>query len=334
MLTRVVTSARLHFGLFNLSGFGGNVDGGAGLALSEPACTVTVSDRAAEGAAPVTFARPVSEPAVRAVTQVVREFGVKFGVAPPSVVVNQLIPEHVGLGSKTACLMAVGAALSGHFDLGLDYMDIARLVKRGGTSGVGIHAFEYGGFVVDAGHRFPEEKSSFVPSSASGAPPAALVEHHPAPADCSVVHLRLSDTGLSGPEEVEFFRQHCPIPEGETIGLLSAARQTLLPGLRGQSLTLINEALEAIQGLGMKAREWTIQAPATLRLKDRWQAERSSRSGTGLPPLCLSSMGPTVFLLTAEPGRVLSHLAGLGIERERISVVSPGSGHLELSVQQ
>jgi beta-ribofuranosylaminobenzene 5'-phosphate synthase len=322
--TRVIASARLHFGLFNLSGIDGKVDGGAGVALNDPNCVITICDRSAG----LELSASVSPAMTRAITEAVGTFTTKFGLQNFNIRVDQNIPEHIGLGSKTACLMALGRALSEHFLLELDCVDLATLVRRGGTSGVGVHASQFGGIVVDEGHDYPEEKNSFVPSSASGAFPPPLRERHAAPDGCAVIYLSLDAQGLNGIAEKIFFQQSCPIPESETLALLNMVENILLPGLRAQFLPQINEGLQAFQSMGMKAREWQIQGPMTTTLREKWEKRRGQPGGRELPPMCLSSMGPTVFMLTYEPRSVVDQLVRFGVEQHRIVTAKPSlSGH-------
>ncbi len=67
------------------------------------------------------------------------------------VVVTKAIPEHAGLGSGTQLALAVGCAFAKVFGLALAPRDIAGILDRGGRSGIGIGAFERGGFLVDGG---------------------------------------------------------------------------------------------------------------------------------------------------------------------------------------
>jgi beta-ribofuranosylaminobenzene 5'-phosphate synthase len=323
--TRVSACARLHFGLFNMSGVRNRVDGGAGVALDAPACRITIR----EGNPWVNFSGPVSDGMADAIQGTIARFCSKFGLPTFQLIVDQDIPEHAGLGSKTACLMALAHAVSEHFDLELGYIDLASLINRGGTSGVGVHVSQFGGIVVDGGHEYPGEKPSFVPSSASTALPAPLLEHHAPPDRCAVTHLRLEPQGLSGAVEKEFFQLHCPIPRDETLRLLSMVEDVLLPGIRNRSIAQINDGLCALQHLGMKAREWGIQGPITKTLRDRWEELRARRSKAPLPPMCLSSMGPTVFMLSDDPESIVFELSKLGISPDTISIAQPNhSGNL------
>jgi beta-ribofuranosylaminobenzene 5'-phosphate synthase len=218
--------------------------------------------------------------------------------------------------------MALALAIREHFSIDVSYTELARLVRRGGTSGIGVHISDAGGVVVDAGHSFPDEKLTFLPSSKSLAPPPLLVEAQSAPEGCQIVHVRLEARGISGDLERDFFSKHCPIPEQETQRLLEIVDQHLLPGIRCRSLSEINRSLASIQNLGLKAREWSIQGSSTATLRKKWQSLKFS---TDLP-LCLSSMGPTVFVLTDNPDFVYHQLLSLDVPEQSISVTNPWSG--------
>ena len=325
MPTTVSAYARLHFGLFNLSGINGRIDGGAGIAIAAPACLVSVR----EGGPGLSTAQVLSDPMAHAITRMISCYRSKFGLPDCQVKVKKGIPEHVGLGSKTATLMALGRALSAHFGLGLDYIDIAGLAGRGGTSGVGVHTSEYGGVVVDRGHEYPAEKQTFVPSSASAAWPPPIGQRQAAPVGCAIIHLRLDPQGLSGEAEKLFFQQNCPIPDEETQRLLDMVEQILMPGISKASLSQINDGLGRLQQLGMKAREWRIQGDRTRTLRDQWEALRRQHPKDSLPPLCLSSIGPTVFILSEHPERIIAELERLKVPAQAVSVTAPAiTGHV------
>src|ERR1700733_4439795 len=140
------------------------------MALSFPCCDLTIG----EGASRVDASCQISPDMREALTKVITTFRTSFGLPEFWVMLHQGIPEHVGLGSKTACLMALARAIAQHFSLKIDYLDLARFIGRGGTSGVGVHISNFGGIVLDAGHTFPDEKQAFTPSCRSQAPPPPL----------------------------------------------------------------------------------------------------------------------------------------------------------------
>ena len=56
-----------------------------------------------------------------------------------------------GAGRSSACCGPGYAQLHGRQ---LTTRELARLMGRGGTSGIGTAAFDHGGFIIDGGHRF------------------------------------------------------------------------------------------------------------------------------------------------------------------------------------
>jgi len=76
---------------------------------------------------------------------------------------------HVGLGGGTQLGIAAGKALCELYHRPATAREIASIINRGGTSGIGTAAFEGGGFLIDGGHTFGpgKEKVDFRPSSAS-----------------------------------------------------------------------------------------------------------------------------------------------------------------------
>lgn len=67
--------------------------------------------------------------------------------------IQQVIPEHAGLGSGTQLVLAIGAAISKLYHLDLTTSQIAMLTGRGNRSGIGIAAFDLGGLLIDGGRK-------------------------------------------------------------------------------------------------------------------------------------------------------------------------------------
>ena len=134
---------RLHFGLFHVPVEGLNCwpdgtpvrkFGGLGMMLREPRITVS--------AIPSTKFAATGSLAARALA-----FAKMIPTAAPSQIESNGPPEHIGLGVGTALAMTVGRAL-----IGRAYEDnFPRFVGRGKRSGIGIHGFHHGGFIVDDG---------------------------------------------------------------------------------------------------------------------------------------------------------------------------------------
>ena len=151
-MLRIRTGSRLHFGLFSL-GAAPRLFGGVGLMIDEPGiqlCATPAREWSAEGplsARVLEFARRF---ALR--LQLARE-GDRAAVppAPQHFLVGRAAPEHVGLGTGTQLGLATARLLAQAWGLRTDAADLARHVGRGLRSALGVHGFEGGGFLVEAG---------------------------------------------------------------------------------------------------------------------------------------------------------------------------------------
>lgn len=286
---RIRTNSRLAFGLIDLNGEIGRIEGGLGLALEAPG--VELRARRADSLV-VSGNGSVSDSVRRKFESMHAVFKERHGTGGIEVSIEQTIPNHSGLGSGTQLALAFGQALNLLYDLALTSHDVSRIAQRGGTSGIGCAAFERGGFLVDGGHRFrrPGGKSGFAPSAAStdfAAPP--ILFHSMLPQTWSVV-LAIPATGRQthGDEERELFRTLCPIPAEEAAQAARLALLKVLPAVMESDLEGFGDGLEAMQRLGWKRVQFSRQTEsvhATIR-----EMRRLGLRGVGM-----SSWGPTLF---------------------------------------
>ena len=182
----------------------------------------------------------------------------------------------------------------------------ATLVGRGGTSGIGVHSFNKGQFVWDAGHAYPSEKSEIAPSSISSAvPPPNVVAQFP----ChwiSIVHFRFEQDGPHGEQEQQVFERFCPTPHDDTLFALKAVKSFLVPGLLEQREDLLQEGIRRLQQGGLKRIEWEYQGSITSAFRHHWTT-------LGRPEaLGLSSFGPTMYVVTTRPESVVESIKTFG----------------------
>ena len=109
--------------------------------------------------------------------------------------VQQAIPEHVGLGSGTQLALAVGRAFSALFELPVSVAALAARLDRGARSGIGIGAFEQGGFVLDGGR------------GAAGGYPPVICAPAISPSLARAAGVRSGARGLFGEAERAAFRR-------------------------------------------------------------------------------------------------------------------------------
>jgi beta-ribofuranosylaminobenzene 5'-phosphate synthase len=285
----VSTPSRIHVTLIDMHGGSGRVDGGIGIALDEPGILLEAE------LSPVLQVTGGDEAMRERVGQlasgVLQSLGAGGSVA---ITVRSWYPAHIGLGSGSQLSLAVARAICELHGRHLPVRELARLVGRGGTSGIGTAAFEYGGFIIDGGHRFGEdgEKTDFRPSSASrGISPPPVISRHEFPEDWRIL-LAIPDLppGASGGVETDIFRNHCPVPLADVQKLCHEVLMRMLPGIAGRDLELFGSSINAVQGLGFKKVELGLQPPQVTGLIDVLR-------GTGAAGAGLSSFGPAVYAI-------------------------------------
>ena len=137
MRVYVKTPSRLHLALIDLNGDLGRVDGSMGLALDYPN-TILEASRSRK--------LEVFGEQANFVEDLARRFLQRMRIkGAVTISIRKLIPAHVGLGSGTQLSLAVASALPCIFRIQKTTREMAEIVGRGGTSGIGVMAFEEGG---------------------------------------------------------------------------------------------------------------------------------------------------------------------------------------------
>jgi beta-RFAP synthase len=218
--------------------------------------------------------------------QFARTYLQSVGVQPfPAVAltITSLPPAHSGLGSGTQLALAVARGLETwlHF-APEDAVRLARRVGRGLRSAVGVHGFQHGGLLVEAGKFSPAEIS---PLLAHVSLPTAWRWLLASPRQAS---------GLSGQDEVEAFRQLPAVPAQVTSQLRHIAIEQLAPAARAEDFDTFSEAIFAygqLAGQCFQQRQGGIYcSPAAAAFAEACRA-------LGLIGVGQSSWGPTMFAL-------------------------------------
>ena len=293
-MIEVVTGSRLHFGLLNPcpgapslsplslegrgeTGRGERRFGGAGMMIEQPGFHLRVSP-AAEWSA----AGPLAERTLGFAHRVAQALeNEEVSLRPHRLEVVAAPPEHAGLGTGTQLGMAVARALSvaaGREDIGL--AELARLTGRGLRSALGVHGFDRGGFLVDAGQAAP---SALAPLVAWSAVPQTWRV---------VLVLPHAEGAWHGERERQAFSRLAAAASGITERLCRLVLLGMLPAIAESNLdafgeavheynALAGEAFSAVQG-GTYASARTAEVIAFLR-------------GLGVKGVSQTSWGPTAF---------------------------------------
>lgn len=275
----VQTPSRIHISLIDLHCGLGRIDGGLGVALQSPCWQIKVS----------TSNRDSAPSEVRDVLQMLsRKVRIKGRYRAE---IKSRIPRHVGFGSQTQLSLAIAKCLAiledWKFDIGI--RNLATLVGRGGTSGIGVAAFEKGGFIIDCGHSL-KMKKNFAPSHFSQAPPPPVVFRENVPVDWFFLTATPScNRKIAGDIELNMFKRFCPIPKREVEKLTRLILMKTVPSIVERDIELFGESISETQKIGFKRLENSVQ-PKTVKELLKFLDKNSLGAG-------LSSFGPTVYAI-------------------------------------
>jgi beta-RFAP synthase len=217
----------LHLGFLDLNGGLGRKFGSLGLTIDS-----VVTRLSAEKADRFTASGPGAERALKYAKNFARDRGILGGA---HLNLEQTIPDHVGLGSGTQMSLAVGTALERLYGHATGSRSIAQTLQRGARSGIGVGAFDTGGFILDCGRGEDE-----------GVPPVAVRLEFPEQWRL----LLLFDTrgqGLHGKQEVNAFARLPVFSEAAAGHLCRLVMMQVLPGIMEQKLDGVAAAIGELQ---------------------------------------------------------------------------------------
>jgi beta-RFAP synthase len=284
-VVEVFTPARLHLGFLDLNGGLGRRFGSLGLTLDE----IGTRLRLERGERPAAVG-PSAERAAACLAALRDRLGAPNAVR---LTLCEAIPEHIGLGSGTQLSLAVAAGLAALAGRPTPARSLAPLVERGARSGIGIGAFDAGGFLVDGG-------------KGSTDAPAPIVARVAFPASWRIVLIfDRARRGLSGAQETAAFRKLPAFPAGLAAHLCRVALMRLLPGLAEEDFRAVGESIGEIQD---RVGDHFAPAQGGRYSSSRVAAVLHWLRGAGFEGVGQSSWGPTGFVLVAseEQARALA----------------------------
>ncbi len=303
----IETPSRLHITLIDLNGTVGRIDGGVGLTIEEPKLILEaipqdegfdIVFRESENLSAELmedYRNKIRNTFKRTADFLKIDSGFKFEV-------KRAYPAHSGLGSGTQLSLAVAKLILNLNDYDMKASQMARIVGRGGTSGIGVQAFHRGGFIVDGGHKI-DEKPDFLPSSASKALPAPLIARYDFPQDWNVI-LAIPNVpaGASGQKEVNIFQDCCPIDLEEVQKLSHLILMKMMPSVIERDLDSFGYVINEIQDIGFKKIEVEFQDTIINEIIENMR--EAGAAGVGM-----SSFGPTIYAVTDTNIKNISKVA-------------------------
>ncbi|MBI2710058.1 MAG: hypothetical protein HYX34_10235 [Actinobacteria bacterium] len=287
-MTRVIGYPRVHAGLFDLGYATPRQYGGVGMAVD--GLPTVVSARPADQFS-IDGVELVDRAAVADLDSAITRLAGGGRRAPVSVTVEAVPTQHVGLGTKTTLLLAVLKAISEVGGLGMTDGQLRLASGRGGTSGIGVHAFFSGGLVIDGGHRTDPPRTYGPSSSAAPVRLPPLVARVVMPPAWAVTLVLADGTRVAGDDEVAAFEALTPVPDDEVRRAIALAVVGLAASAACEDFSAFAEALVEMQQVGFKAREVCAQStPVRELLRELTHLPRSAAG--------MSSMGPLLFAVS------------------------------------
>lgn len=286
----VTTGARLHFGLLAHGQAGRREFGGIGVMIDRPGFVIRAARAPVEKLACGTW-----HGRVETLLAELRSAGAGSSFTGPlDLEIRQAPQAHAGLGSGTQLGMAVAKVLSilaGESEI--TAAELARRARRGLRSALGLHGFQHGGLLVEAGQR---ESSEISP----------LVARADFPAQWRFVLARpVGATGLSGTDEINGFARLAPMPLELTDRLCRIALMEILPAAIEHDFA---QAGESIGQFGRLVGEYFAPVQGAVFADERMRRLAKVLESRGIRGFGQSSWGPTMFVLCPD-AEFANHLA-------------------------
>jgi len=225
----------------------------------------------------------------------------KLGLPDVDVRVEKGIPANVGFGSKTTTLLTLGKAYALLAGKTPKIELLAKLAKRGGTSGGSVNLIMRGGFIVDGGHLNPEDFEAnpnkyLIPSRYAEVERIAPVLIHLRFPPWPILIIRVKGQKVFGITELDWFHRTVPIPFYEAQKTAHLVLMNLSTAVAEQDYPRFCQAVNAITyDTYFKGKQISEQPESVQRLIGEAKASKD------IDAFGMSSMGPSCYAFTRRP---------------------------------
>ena len=232
----VKTGARLHLGQLDLNGSLGRLYGGLGLAIDQPQLEIR-----AERSKSFSLQSICGEE--KRLGKIARKYLEYFNLPGVKIELVQTLPSHSGLGSGTQLALALGFAITQVYEISCSITKLAAITDRESSrSGIGVAAFERGGFLIDGGKKDCKTQSE----DRYEVPP--ILARVPFPEEWAVILIMPEQKEkIYGSKEQNAFNFLSPMNEDISGKICRLLLMKLLPGLVEKDLVSFGEAVTDIQ---------------------------------------------------------------------------------------
>ena len=304
---KIETSARLHLSLIDLNGLEGRIDGGIGITLKDPSLEIECIEN--NESSEIIFDKSIPSDLIndyeytQKIMEATRKMKNYLSIDTEyTFKIRKMYPIHHGLGLGTQLLLSIGQLILQQNDIHLEVNQLAQIIKRGGTSGIGVESFNNGGFIVDGGHK-KTIKNDFLPSSYSKVSPPPVLARYDFPKDWNIIlAIPKVESGASGKKEKDIFQTYTPVNINDVERISYLTLMKLMPSVLEEDLESFSDALNKIQELGFKKIEKSLQYPIIHETIEYMKDNAIECAG-------MSSFGPACFGITdSNSGKLIKDL--------------------------
>jgi len=309
---RITAASRLSFTLIDMNGESGRRNGMASMSLADPAFQAVV-EHAEENSVITEGDAEIHRTDIEAFIGQMQE---QLDWTPVRLTIERGLPAHTGFGSKTTTLLAIGKACAALFGTEVDTEFMAQNARRAGTSGASVNLIDHGGFLVDGGHKNPDDFAEdphryLLPSRYAGAarkpPPLINLPFPPWP----ILLIVTAGTKLHGEPELEWFKKTLPIPAEEARRTAHHVLMNMAPAIAEADYAAFCSALNELTYDNYYKREQIAIQPPEVR-----EMFKEARGREEIDAICISVTGPMCFAFTRQPERAMrwcENLRELGV---------------------
>ena len=264
--------ARIHVNSIEMTGTLGRFGIGLGFAIEEPRIAITL-EKAESDSVSGDFSH-----LIRKLLRLLRE--AVSSEHQLSVTCHSGIPVHCGLGSETMLSLSIGQAYATLCGSNLAMERLASILRCSVHSGVGLCAYNEGGFTIDSG---------YTRASLDAGEPVARLVRLAMPLEWRVILVRPPGSGFATRiKERRFWERRDTIPEEETAKLARATISLLLPSILHEDFDGFCKAFSVVSAGGFKRQEISRHGE---HVEDSIKMIKS----VGAPVVGMTSGGPTLY---------------------------------------
>jgi beta-ribofuranosylaminobenzene 5'-phosphate synthase len=279
---------RIHITLIAMNPNGIRINGGVGFAIQNPALHLKALP-ADEFEINDKGYIPMVQSEIQRLKSVIDNVCIQKGFKKNiSITLERDAPPHSGFGTGTSIRLACLEAL---FLLNVESYTPETLISlsgRGGTSGIGIYTYFYGGFIMDIGHR--NNSTELLPSNQveGKRKPATMLTNLQMPNWDIGICIPVLLKPLSQGEEKEFFERNAQLTDTEVNEILYHSIFGVCGSVKEEDKELFEESIKKIQSTEWKKAEREA-------FKDNISDIEKILYASGATSVGMSSLGPCLY---------------------------------------